>query len=197
MFLRPLPTSISRRGAPGTVSVTFLSVDSSRTWDVVESDRLICKTPCDKWRDLVMPCGMKTGGGFLRPDHVVEVPNLRKQSARGPLVIKAHPRSDGELAGRIVMATFGGAATLTGIVLAAIGCSTEDNEGLCKAGGITLPVGLAHTALDLSDARLAIESGGAVRGAGYLQDHRDRREFLGSALIPPRGARSPARPGCG
>lgn len=167
MFLRPLPTSISRRGAPGTVSVTFLSADSSRTWDVVVGDRVICKTPCDKWLDPVMPYGMKTGGGFLRPDHVVEVPDLRKQSARGPLVIKAHPRSDGELAGGIVMATFGGAAVLTGIVLAAIGCSTEDNEGLCKAGGITLPIGLALTVPSIylmldSRSKVEVQSGAPV-----------------------------------
>jgi len=167
MFLRPLPSTIARRGAPGTMPVTFVSADSARTWDVVVGDRLICKTPCEKWVDPVMPYGMTTGGGFLRPEHRVEIPDLRKQGMGGPIMIKAHPRSDGELAGGIVMTSFGGMAVLTGIALVAVGCSKEDGDGMCKAGGITLPIGLALTAggvflmLD-SRSRVEVRSGAPI-----------------------------------
>lgn len=167
MFLRPLPPTIARRGAPGTVSVTFVSAESARTWDVVVGDRVLCKTPCEKWVDPVMPYGMRTEGGFLRPEHRVEVPDLRQQKVGGPFLIKAHPRSDGELAGGIVMASFGGMAVLTGIALAAVGCTTENHEGMCKAGGITLPIGLALTTGSIfvmldSRSRVEVQPGAPV-----------------------------------
>lgn len=146
IFLRALPKTLLDRGPPGSVKVNFLSGVPGKEWDVVVGDREVCKTPCEKWVDPVMPYGMRTGAGFLQQDNVVDVPDLREIKDPGPLQIRAHPRDTGRLVGGIVGASFGGMGVMTGALLAALGCGNDERQGLCTAGLVSLGAGAVVTA---------------------------------------------------
>jgi hypothetical protein len=141
VFLRPLPSTIRDRGAPGAVKVSFMGAEADRTWSVVVGDREICKTPCARWVDPNMPFAMRASAGWLQQDHRTDVPDLRAFGP-GPLQVRAHPRSNGMLVGGINMVTWGGMGTLAGAALLGVGCGTG-RSGMCVAGAIALPVGLA------------------------------------------------------
>jgi hypothetical protein len=142
VFLWPLPKTLTDRGAPGTVKVSFLSATSDRTWDVTVNDRVICKTPCSRWVDPAIPYGFTYDPGILQRNEHVDAPDLREHQAEAPLQVAAHPQQTGKFVGGIVMTTFGGLATAAGITLLAVGCPSTDHKGLCTAGAITLPAGL-------------------------------------------------------
>ncbi|MBI5536301.1 MAG: hypothetical protein HY898_26500 [Deltaproteobacteria bacterium] len=139
VFLRPLPKYIADRGPAGTVKVDFLSGGGNEPWDVRVGDRVICKTPCEKWVDPAMPFMMELDAGFLRSNHKADVPDLREHPAQSHLRVLAYPRSDGKFVGGIVATTFGGLGVATGIVLTAVGCTTDDKK-MCGAGAITIPL---------------------------------------------------------
>ncbi len=145
MFLQALPASIVDRGPVGTVKVKFLPVRAEQQWDVVVGDRTICKTPCEKWVDPAMPYTLKYDPGFFQKNELIEVPDLRGQTAGDRMMVRAEPRSDGEFVGGIMLTTFGGMALATGAALTPVGCASGDSA-MCAAGLITLPIALAMLA---------------------------------------------------
>ncbi len=149
IFLRPLPKTLRDRAPEGTMKVAFATGETDTDWEVMVGDRTLCKTPCEKFIDPVMPVSMVHDAGFLQQDHVVDVPDLREHQADAPLTIKAHKRKTGLLVLGINGATFGGLATAGGIAFLAIGCPSEDKKGLCTAGAITLPLGAALLGLGI------------------------------------------------
>lgn len=145
VFLQPLPQTLVDRGPPGTVKVNFVSAETDRTWDVVVGDRKLCTTPCERWLDPLMPYAMRSIAGFLQKDHVAEVPDLRAHQGQGALQVRAHPRSLAGLAGGLTATSLGGMGLVTGIVLLAVGCSSDSQPSMCTAGKITLPAGAIVT----------------------------------------------------
>ncbi len=145
MFLAPLPKTLRDRAPEGTMKVAFATGETDTEWEVMVGDRTLCKTPCQKFIDPVMPVSMKSDAGFLQQDHVVEVPDLREHLADAPLTVKGYKRKTGLLVLGINGATFGGVATIAGVAFLAIGCPSDDKKGLCTAGAITLPLGAVLT----------------------------------------------------
>lgn len=140
MFLRPLaPPTAEERAPPGQIKVRFLPPDE-RQWDLVVGDRKFCPLPCDRWTDPDMPYAFRTEGGFLRPDPIEDVPDLREFSAQAPLEVRTKPRDVGMTAGGIVATSLGGVGMIVGTVLLATGCGGQDS-GRCVGGAITLPIG--------------------------------------------------------
>ena len=131
------------------MKVAFATGETDTEWEVMVGDRTLCKTPCEKFIDPVMPVSMKYDAGFLQQDHIVDVPDLREHQAEAPLTIKAHKRKTGLLVVGINGATFGGLGVAGGIAFLAIGCPSDDKKGLCTAGAITLPVGALITGLGI------------------------------------------------
>ena len=144
VFLWPLPRTMTDRGAPGQVKVNFLSATADRNWDVVVNDRVVCKTPCEKWVDPSIPYGMRFDPGWWQRDEVVDF-DLRPFKEQAPLQVRGHPRRNGKLFGGLVMTTFGGVGILTGITFVAAGCSGDSFHNLCTPGLIVLPIGIALT----------------------------------------------------
>ncbi len=140
VFLRPLQQKLVEQTPPGMVKVRFLPPDSDRKWDLIVGDRVMCKVPCDRWTDPAMPYAMRTDGGFLRPDPIEEVPDLREFKAQAPLEVRTHPRDTADTVWGILMTSFGGIGMATGTVLLASGCGGP-SSGRCTGGAITLPVG--------------------------------------------------------
>jgi transposase len=143
VFLRPLPATVADRGPPGMVKVRFLPVEANVRWDISVGDRTLCAAPCEKWVDPAMPFSFKNDPGALQRNVYIDVPDLRDHMTSDHLQIKATPRSMGEFVGGIVATTFSGIAVLTGTALTAVGCRDEGAKGMCTAGLITLPIGLA------------------------------------------------------
>jgi hypothetical protein len=140
MFLRPLaPITPEERAPPGQIKVRFLPPDE-RQWDLVVGDRKLCPAPCDRWTDPDMPYAFRTEGGFLRPDPIEDVPDLREFAAKAPLEVRTKPRDMGMTAGGIVATSIGGVAMIVGTVLVASGCGGQDS-GRCVGGAVTLPIG--------------------------------------------------------
>jgi hypothetical protein len=158
MFLQPLPASVVDRGPVGTVKVKFLPVAADQEWNVVVGDRTICKTPCERWVDPAIPYTLKYDPGFLQRNEYLEVPDLRAQGAER-LLVKAEPQRKLEFVGGLVVTSFAGMATITGIALTAVGCSQGDG-GLCGAGTVTLPIGLLAL---IPGIWMIVDSKGVVR----------------------------------
>jgi hypothetical protein len=114
--------------APGGARTTFVSTTEKR-WDVRVDDGAVCTTPCSI---------------YVEPHRFVTLHShdIRPQKLRvgylppGEHVVNAKPRSDGAFATAITFTSLGGAAAVTGITLAAVGCNT-DNDAMCRAGLIT------------------------------------------------------------
>jgi hypothetical protein len=143
VFLRPLaPAKPVEQTPPGMIKVRFLPPDADSKWDLVVGDRVLCQTPCDRWTDPNMPYAYRTEGGFLRPDPIEDIPDLRDFEEKAPLEVRTKPRDMGTTAGGIVMTSLGGIGMIAGTVLLASGCGGQ-STGRCVAGGITLPIGSA------------------------------------------------------
>lgn len=140
VFLRPLPKQDV--GAPGTVKVSFVSSAGDTTWDVRVGERSLCQTPCNRWIDPIVPLSMVHEEGFLERDQEVSVPDLREHG-RGPLEVRAQPRSTLGQLGGLTLTTFAGLGVAAGTTFLAVGCTSDDRSGLCTAGAITLPLSLA------------------------------------------------------
>jgi hypothetical protein len=146
IFLWPLPKELADRGPPGTVKVNFLSANPDHEYDVGVNDRVLCKTPCDRWVDPAIPFSFRYERGLFQQNERIEMPDLRDYQASGDrLDARAHPTQTGKLVTGMMMTTFGGLGVATGITLAAIGCPSDDKKSLCTAGVITFPVGVGLT----------------------------------------------------
>ena len=142
VFLWPIPGRAAAEGPPGTVKVDLVSANAAARWDVYYDDQVACTTPCSRWLDPARPLYLRTrdeGSYYSRPDRI-RVHDLERYAGDGALQLQAHPTSQGKLASGIVFTTFSGMATVTGIVLTAVGCSGS-SVGLCGGGATTLGVG--------------------------------------------------------
>ena len=144
LFLEPLPKTLAERGPPGTVRVEFAAAGGGE-WDIVVGDRRLCKAPCSRSVDPVLPLAFRAEGGFLQRDAIVDIPDLRDYGG-DRFQVRMEPRSTSRLVGGIVMTSFGGMGILTGGMLAALGCGREERSGTCTAGLVTLPIGALLTA---------------------------------------------------
>ena len=135
LFLAPLPKTIARRGPPGTLHARFLPPDTDSDWKLTIADRELCKLPCQRRVDPSLPYSYRAEAGFLRPDHVVELPDLREHSGQGEVDVRfTEPQTSRRVWG-ILMTTFGGLALVTGAAVMAATC--RDSTGGCIAGGAT------------------------------------------------------------
>jgi hypothetical protein len=100
----------------GTIEVNFITGDPEITWEVVIDNKPVCATPCTR---------------FIRPSTPVP---LREKD---PEFLHT-----GRRAAAITFISISGAATAAGIAMTAAGCAL-DSRGLCTAGLLTTPIGLA------------------------------------------------------
>jgi hypothetical protein len=141
VFLSPLPSSVVDRGPPGMLKVKFLPVRADEKWEVVVGDRALCTTPCERWVDPAMPFSLRYDPGFFSRNQYWDIPDLRPHLHDERVEVHVEPTATAELVGGIVVTTFSGIAVVTGTALTAAGCGND--SGVCKAGLITLPIGLA------------------------------------------------------
>ena len=177
VFLWPIPGRASEEGPAGTVRVDLVSANANSRWDVYYDDQVICTTPCTRYLDPARPIFLRTReDGPAGPDKI-RVLDLLEAAGDGAVQVHAHPTSYGKLATGITFTTFGGMAVVTGISLAAVGCSggTFGSTGMCTAGGTTLAIGSLVTA-----------------GAIWLIT-----DALPKADLVPGGSPSPSYPGRG
>jgi hypothetical protein len=139
VFLLPIPGRAEEVGAAGTVRVDFVSASASTRWDVYVDDDAACTTPCARWVDPERPLAMRARD---LPD---KVQVGRIDADRGPLQIAATPRSNGKFITGLTFTALGGMATISGISLTAIGCSSDERQGMCTAGLISLGAGALVT----------------------------------------------------
>ncbi len=160
IFLQPLASTIAERGPPGTLKARFHPVRANEKWEVMVGDRAMCTTPCERWVDPAVPFTLKYDPGFLYSNQYIEIPDLREHASKERVSIRVTPRATGQLVGGILITTFAAIAAATGTVLTAVGCG-GDKGGMCAAGLITLPIGLA----------------GLVPGIWMVHDSRPRVEI--------------------
>ncbi len=107
------------------------------------NDRVICKTPCEKWVDPSIPYGLRFDPGWWQRDEVVDF-DLRPYQDKAPLQVRGHPRRNGMLYGGITLTAFGAMGVLTGVTFIAAGCGGgEAFNNLCTPGLIVAPIGVA------------------------------------------------------
>jgi hypothetical protein len=123
------------------LKVRFLPVRAEEKWEVVVGDRSLCTTPCERWVDPVMPFTLRYDPGFWSRNQYWEIPDLRPHVHEERVEVRVQPTKTAELVGGIVVTSFSGIAVATGTVLTAAGCGSS--SGMCAAGLITLPIGLA------------------------------------------------------
>ena len=180
VFLWPIPGRAAEEGPPGTVKVDLVSANAAARWDVYYDDQVVCTTPCSRWLDPARPLYLRTrdeGSYYARPDRI-RVHDLERYAADGSVQLQAHPTSQGQLATGIVFTSFSGMATITGIALTAVGCSSAESgsTGMCTAGVTTLGLGAVAlwASIELildARARAEILPGGGGRltvGPGYV-----------------------------
>jgi len=177
VFLWPIPGRAPEEGPAGTVRVDLLSATASTRWDVYYDDQVICTTPCSRYLDPVRPIFLRAREDGPGGRDRIRVLDVLDAAGDGAVQVQAHPTSYGKLATGITFTTFGGMAVVSGISLAAIGCSGGQtaSSGMCTAGGTTLAIGSLLTA-----------------GAIWLIT-----DSLPRADLVPGGSPSPAHPGRG
>ena len=170
VFLSPIPGRAEEEGPPGTVRADFVSASGTVRWDVYVDDQATCTTPCTRWVDPERPLVMRS-----REDAPDKLRVGRLDRDLGPVQIAGRPLSRGKLATGITFTALGGLAVVTGVTLAAIGCSSEDRAGMCTAGVISLGTGAAVTAGAIwlmlqapgrAEVRPLFRSGGTTVGLG-------------------------------
>lgn len=146
VFLRPLPGRVAEEGPPGTVKVDFISAHANGRWDVYIDDEVACSTPCSRWVHPSRPIFLRARDSrFFAPPDEIQVPGLSEYAVEGPLQLRAHSTSQGQLATGITFSGLGGMGLMTGITLGIVGCASERSE-LCQAGLISLGAGALVTA---------------------------------------------------
>lgn len=176
----PLPATPGEEGRPvepvppGTVRVDLVSASADRRWDVYYDDQVICTTPCTRWLDPTRPVALRTrdDGWGGKPD-LLRLPNLGPAARGGGAVsLVATPTRRGRLATGITFTSLGGMAAITGITLAAVGCTDPDHGGMCTAGGISFFAGAFAVAggimmiLDSAPHADVLEAGTVSSAAG-------------------------------
>lgn len=136
--------------APRGVETEFVSA-TEMPWEVMVDRQSICETPCTLQLDGLHWVTMRTREAApLR----LEVGNLGARPSR----VTAEDIGTGKYATGITFATLGGMAVVTGIVFTAVGCSSDDREGMCTAGLITGGAGLAAVGLGVFLIRAGMPS---------------------------------------
>ena len=147
VFLRALPGRGAEEGPPGTTKVDFVSANANARWDVYIDDEVACTTPCSKWVDPSRPILLRAReNAFLAAPDKIRMLDLGADALAGPVQVRAHPTSRGELVSGITFTSLGGMALLTGITLSAVGCPSERSSGMCTGGLISLGAGSLITA---------------------------------------------------
>jgi hypothetical protein len=118
---------------------TFVSTTEKR-FDVRIDDNAVCTTPCSIFVEPLRYITMHSHEERGRPTKL-SVGHL----PAGDVMITAKPRSEGLFATGVTFTSLGGVAAVTGITLTAVGCSSDDRRGMCRAGLITGGIGLAVT----------------------------------------------------
>ena len=154
VFLAPIPGRAEPVGPPGTIKANFESASANTRWDVYLDDEATCTTPCDAWVAPSRPIVLRT----RRPrSSEIQISRLDLElQSNSPVQITAQPTSQGKLATGITFTTLGGMAVATGIALTAVGCTSEDRDGMCLAGQIT---GVTGALVTLGAVYLILESG--------------------------------------
>lgn len=124
---------------PG-VEVEVVSTEG-RQWEVMVDHQSTCNTPCRLMLDGPRWITLRS---LERNPLRLEVGELGHRPAR----LSAKPLGTGKWATGISFTAIGGTAAVTGVVLTAVGCST-DRDGMCTAGLITGGAGLAVTGLGI------------------------------------------------
>lgn len=129
-------------------------------WEVLVDRQPACVTPCT----LAIPRGRWVSMRTLESRPVrVEVGML----GESPVLVRAKPLNNGAYVTGITFTTLGGMAVVSGIVFTAVGCSSDDREGMCTAGLITGGAGAAVTIgsiwlMQRSVPRVTVKRGYAV-----------------------------------
>jgi hypothetical protein len=149
VFLRPLPGRVAEQeeGPPGTVRVDFISAHAQGRWDVYIDDEVACSTPCSRWVNPSRPIFLQSRRGPFpySAREEIQVPDLGRYAAAGPLQLRAHPTSTGAQVTGITVSALGGMAMMTGLTLSAVSCPTGREE-LCRGSLLTLGAGTLVTA---------------------------------------------------
>jgi hypothetical protein len=105
---------------------TFVSTTEKR-FDVRLDDNAVCTTPCSIYVEPLRYITMHSHEERGRPTKL-SVGHL----PAGDLMITAKPRSEGLFATGVTFTSLGSVAAVTGITLAAVGCSGEDRRELSR-----------------------------------------------------------------
>jgi hypothetical protein len=127
MTSQPAPPE-ARQPPPGSTQAIFVST-AAQPWEVLLDREPVCQTPCSTW---VPPMRFVTLRSIERAPVLLDVGYL----PRSPTIVSGKPLETGKYAAGITFTTLSGMGLVTGIALAAVGCTT-DHDGLCKAGVIT------------------------------------------------------------
>jgi hypothetical protein len=143
MFLQPLPDARRDQAPAGTIAVNFITGDPEVTWDVLIDNRAVCATPCTRFVRPTQPVLLREKDpGFLRPASTRQVDTLHEHALDAPLDVVPHSKHTARRATAITFVSLAGVASAAGLTLTAVGCAT-DSRGVCTAGLITAPIGLA------------------------------------------------------
>jgi hypothetical protein len=143
MFLQPLPDARRNEAPAGTIAVNFVTGDPEITWDVLIDNRAVCATPCTRFVRPTQPVLLRERDpGFLKPASTREVDTLQQFALDAPLDVVPHSKHTARRATAITFVSLAGVASAAGIALTAAGCAS-DSRGVCTAGLITAPIGLA------------------------------------------------------
>jgi hypothetical protein len=134
-YAQPSPP---HQATPGGSRTTFMSTSEKR-WDIRIEGNAVCTTPCSLYVEAGRYVTMHSQD--MRPTKlsVGYIPS-------GDIMVQAKPRSEGTFATAVTFTSLGGAAVITGITLASVGCNT-DNRMMCRAGFITGVAGGAALAV--------------------------------------------------
>lgn len=138
--LPPQPQPPPQQPPPPGIETEFVSTESQQ-WEVMVDQQSTCVTPCRLQLDRPRWITLRSRE---RSPLRLEIGELGHRPSR----VLATPLGTGKWATGITFTAIGGTAGVVGIVLTAVGCST-DRSGMCKAGLITGGAGLAVTGLGI------------------------------------------------
>lgn len=127
---------------PGALRVEIASGRADQRWDVYVDDEVVCSTPCTRWLDPARPLSLRARAGRGLPPDLLHISDLGAAAdGASALRVRAHPTRLGRLATGITVTSLGGMAALTGITLAAVGCTSDEHRGMCTAGAVAGALG--------------------------------------------------------
>lgn len=137
----PAPTATGPAAPVRPGIETEVVSTEGRQWEVMVDHQSTCNTPCRLMLDGPRWITLRS---LERNPLRLEVGELGYRPSR----LSAKPLGTGKWATGISFTAIGGTAAVTGIVLTAVGCST-DRDGMCTAGLITGGAGLGVTGLGI------------------------------------------------